>query len=102
VMGANFLDATMAGLGRGSGNCQMELLLGFLHNPKYNLRPILDCVQNTIEPMRSKLLWGYDLPYLLTGFLNQHPRTAIKFKEATLKGEVGDILAFYDAVTEEE
>lgn len=102
VMGANFLDATMAGLGRGSGNCQMELLLGFLHNPKYNLRPILDCVQNTIEPMRSKLLWGYDLPYLLTGFLNQHPRSAIKFKEATLKGEVGDILEFYDAVTEEE
>jgi len=102
VMGANFLDATMAGLGRGSGNCQMELLLGFLHNPKYNLRPVLECVQNTIEPLRSKLLWGYDLPYLLTGFLNQHPRTAIKFKEASLKGEVGDILAFYDAVTEED
>jgi 4-hydroxy 2-oxovalerate aldolase len=102
IIGANFLDATMAGLGRGSGNCQMELLLGFLHNPKYNLRPILECVQNTIEPMRSKLLWGYDLPYLLTGFLNQHPRTAIKFKEAALKGEIGDILEFYDAVTEEE
>ena len=25
VMGANMLDATMAGLGRGAGNCQMEL-----------------------------------------------------------------------------
>lgn len=102
IMGANFLDATMAGLGRGAGNCQMELLLGFLHNPKYNLRPILDCVQNTIEPLRSKLLWGYDLPYMLTGFLNQHPRTAIKFKEASLKGQTGDILEFYDAVTEED
>ena len=102
VVGANFLDATMAGLGRGAGNCQMELLLGFLHNPKYNLRPVLECVQNTIEPLRSKLLWGYDLPYMLTGFLNQHPRTAIKFKEAELKGAKGDILDFYDAVTEEE
>ncbi len=100
VVGANFIDATMAGLGRGAGNCQMELLIGFLHNPKYDLRPVLECVQNTIEPMRSKLLWGYDLPYLLTGFLNQHPRTAIKFKEASLKGEVGDILKFYDQVTE--
>ena len=48
----------------------------------------------------SKLLWGYDLPYLLTGMLNQHPRTAIKFKEAELKGEKGDILEFYDTVTE--
>jgi 4-hydroxy 2-oxovalerate aldolase len=82
ILGANFLDATMAGLGRGAGNCPMELLLAFLHNPKYDLRPVLGCVQNHIEPMRAKLLWGYDLPYMLTGMLNQHPRTAIKFKEA--------------------
>jgi 4-hydroxy 2-oxovalerate aldolase len=102
VMGANFLDATLAGLGRGAGNCLMELLIGFLHNPRYDLRPILDCVQNTIEPMRAKLLWGYDLPYLLTGLLNQHPRAAIKFKEAGLKGEQGDILEFYDSIIEEE
>jgi 4-hydroxy 2-oxovalerate aldolase len=101
VLGANFLDATMAGLGRGAGNCPMELLLAFLHNPKYNLRPVLDCVQNHIEPMRAKLLWGYDLPYLLTGMLNQHPRTAIRFKEAELKGVKGDILEFYDTVTGE-
>jgi 4-hydroxy 2-oxovalerate aldolase len=102
ILGANYLDATMAGLGRGAGNCAMELLLAFLHNPKYDLRPILDCVQNAIEPMRAKLLWGYDLPYLLTGMLNQHPRTAIKFKEAEIKGGKGDILEFFDTVTGEE
>ncbi len=102
ILGANFLDATMAGLGRGAGNCPMELLISFLHNPKYELRPVLGCVQNHIEPMRSKLLWGYDLPYLLTGMLNQHPRTAIKFKEAELKSQKGDILEFYDTVTEED
>ncbi len=102
ILGANFLDATMAGLGRGAGNCPMELLLAFLHNPKYELRPVLDCVQNHIEPMRQKLLWGYDLPYLLTGWLNQHPRTAIRFKEAELKGEKGDILRFYDTVTDQD
>ena len=100
VLGANYLDATMAGLGRGAGNCQMELLIGFLHNPKYDLRPVLDCVQNHIEPLRAKLLWGFDLPYMLTGLLNQHPRAAIKFKEAELKGEKGAILKFYDTVTE--
>src|SRR5208283_3228731 len=47
VRGANLLDASMAGLGRGAGNCPMELLVGFLHNPKYNLLPILRCVQDT-------------------------------------------------------
>ncbi len=102
VLGANFLDATMAGLGRGAGNCPMELLIAFLHNPKYDLRPVLECVQNHIEPMRAKLLWGFDLPYLLTGMLNQHPRMAIKFKEAEVKGQKGDILHFYDSVTGSE
>lgn len=98
ILGANYLDATMAGLGRGAGNCQMELLLAFLHNPKYDLRPILGCVQNVIEPLRAGLLWGYDLPYLLTGMLNQHPRAAIRLKEAEIKGVKGDILEFYDTL----
>ncbi len=52
--------------------------------------------------MRNKLLWGFDLPYMLTGFLNQHPRAAMKFKEASLKGQIGDILEFYDSVTAED
>ncbi len=97
VLGANMLDATMAGLGRGAGNCPMELLIGFLHNPKYNLLPVLKCVQDVIEPMRSKLLWGFDLPYMITGFLNEHPRAAIKFKEAKTKG---DIVEFYNEIWE--
>jgi 4-hydroxy 2-oxovalerate aldolase len=98
IVGANMLDATMAGLGRGAGNCQMELLIGFLHNPKYDLRPILELVQNHVEPMREKLMWGFDLPYMLTGLLNQHPRAAIKFKAA---GAQGDIVKFYDSFAEE-
>ena len=99
ILGANMLDATMAGLGRGAGNCQLELLIGFLHNPKYNLRPVLQCIQDHIEPMRKELMWGFDLPYMLTGLLNQHPRAAIKFKAAEAQG---DIVKFYDAITEEE
>jgi 4-hydroxy 2-oxovalerate aldolase len=99
IMGANMLDATFAGLGRGAGNCPMELLVGFLHNPKYRLRPLLQCIQDHIEPMREKLLWGFDLPYMITGLRNQHPRAAIKFKGAK---ERGDIVRFYDSVLEEE
>jgi 4-hydroxy 2-oxovalerate aldolase len=97
VEGCNYLDATMAGLGRGAGNCPMELLIGFLHNPKYNLRPVLRCVQDSVEPMRAKLLWGFDLPYMLTGFLNAHPRAAIKFNASEPRG---DIAEFYNQMWE--
>jgi len=69
-----------------------------LHNPKYDLRPVLQCVQEHIEPLREKLMWGFDLPYMLTGLLNQHPRAAIKFKATEPKG---DLVKFFDTVSEE-
>ncbi len=97
VQGANFIDATMGGLGRGAGNCQMELLLGFLHNPKYKLRPVLECLQKHIEPLRSKLGWGFDIPYMLTGLYNRHPRSAIEFNASDAKG---DYTEFYDQIVE--
>jgi 4-hydroxy 2-oxovalerate aldolase len=99
VRGANLLDASMAGLGRGAGNCPLELLLGFLHNPKFRLRPVLECIQNHIEPMRAELMWGYDYAYMITGLLNQHPRAAMAFNAARDRDQ---IVRFFDSMVEEE
>ena len=99
IMGANRVDGSMAGLGRGAGNCPIELLIGFLHNPKFHLRPILECIQKHIEPLREELLWGFDTPYMITGLLNQHPRSAINFNNSKNRG---DLVMFYDSMTEEE
>jgi 4-hydroxy 2-oxovalerate aldolase len=77
--GASYLDATVCGMGRGAGNCFMESLLGFLKNPKYNLSPMMDFVSKHMIEMKKAYTWGYDIPYLLTGVLNSHPSTAIKF-----------------------
>ena len=99
VMGANMLDGSMAGLGRGAGNCPIESLLGFLHNPKFHLRPVLQCIQEQIEPLRKDLLWGFDIPYMITGLLNQHPRAAMKFNASK---DRGDLAKFFDMMTEEE
>jgi len=99
VKGANFIDATMAGLGRGAGNCPMELLIAFLHNPKYDLRPVLECVQNSIEPLRSSLGWGFSIPYMITGFMNRHPNSAIKWNSSP---EKEDVVKFYDKMVSEE
>ena len=98
-MGANYLDASMAGLGRGAGNCQMELLLGFLHNPKFRLRPVVKCIRDHIEPLREKLRWGFSIPYMVSGQLNRHPREAIQFMESD---DNRDILRFYDSMVEQE
>lgn len=78
--GVSYLDATASALGRGAGNCAMELLLGFLKNPKYNLYAILSFIENYILPLKaSGVVWGYDIQYMLTGQLNRHPREAMAF-----------------------
>jgi len=80
IDGVSYLDATVSGMGRGAGNCYMESLLGFLKNPKYNLVPMMDFVEKEMLPLKqSGAVWGYDIPYLLTGILNSHPSSAIKF-----------------------
>jgi len=78
--GVDWLDATYSSMGRGAGNCAMELLLGFLKNPKYNVYPVLQFIEEYMTKLREDgVVWGYDLQYLMTGLLNQHPRTAIQF-----------------------
>ena len=80
--GASLLDATVSGMGRGAGNCYMESLLAFLRNPRYNLVPVMDFVQKYIKEEKEKgSVWGYDIPYLLTGVMNSHPSSAIKFMD---------------------
>jgi len=69
------------GIGRGPGNCCLELLVGFLKNPKFNLTPILKVIQDYMIPMRKEIEWGYIIPYLITGILNEHPRSAIAYRK---------------------
>lgn len=95
IKGANILDGSMAGLGRGAGNCPIELLVGFLHNPKFRMRPLLKCIQKSVEPLREELMWGFDIPYMMTGLLNQHPRAGMKFNASEDKG---NIVKFYDMI----
>jgi 4-hydroxy 2-oxovalerate aldolase len=81
MYGTSFLDVTISGLGRGAGNCPMELLLGFLKNPKYNIMPVLKFIEQHIVHLEKELDWGYSIPYMITGQLNEHPRSAMKARD---------------------
>ena len=97
--GVDWLDATYASMGRGAGNCAMELLLGFLKNPKYNIYPALQFVEKQMTKLKEDgVVWGYDIQYLITGVLNQHPRTAISFTKEKRK----DYTEFYKEITAQE
>lgn len=99
AMGVSYLDATINSLGRGAGNCPMELLLGFLKNPKYHLTPILKFIETSILDMKTEgEKWGYDIQYLLTGLLNQHPSSAIEFT----KNSRIDYAKFYHEILDKE
>ncbi len=96
--GTSFLDATVSGMGRGAGNCYMELLLSFLKNPKYNKVAIMNFVEKHMNKLKAEgVVWGYDIPYLLTGVLNSHPSSAIQF----IKDKREDYAMFYQELIDD-
>ena len=94
----NYLDGTIWGIGRAAGNCPLELLLGFLKNPKFDIRPILKVLESDFVELRENIEWGYTIPYMITGILDLHPRAGMKLRNSEKKDEYLD---FYEKLTSE-
>ncbi|MGO4376117.1 nucleoid-structuring protein H-NS, partial [Paenibacillus sp. MCAF20] len=97
--GVELLDSSVYGMGRAAGNCNTELLVAELQNTKYNIRPVLDMIEKYMISLREKEEWGYIIPYMITGILDEHPRSAMALRDSDDRDKGVD---FYDRLTTPE
>ncbi|MEI7474774.1 MAG: 6-hydroxymethylpterin diphosphokinase MptE-like protein [bacterium] len=74
--GASFIDASIFGMGRGSGNLPIEIILGYLEkngNARYNTVAYIDVIERFYLEIFKQLNWGYKLQSLIGGLKNIHP-----------------------------
>jgi 4-hydroxy 2-oxovalerate aldolase len=102
IKDVNYLDGSIYGMGRGAGNCTTELLLSFLKNPKFNLAPVLGLIEKYFVDMKRDLQWGYELPYLVTGSMNKHPRPGLAFVKDSREGKKTSIVDYYTELANTE
>ncbi|RUL49564.1 aldolase catalytic domain-containing protein [Lysinibacillus antri] len=97
--GVTFLDSSVYGMGRAAGNCHTELLVGYIQKTTYELKPILGVIEKHMLAMREKWEWGYIIPFMISGVLNEHPRVAMAYRNSDKRDNFVD---FYDMVTTPE
>ncbi|RFU64646.1 nucleoid-structuring protein H-NS [Peribacillus saganii] len=97
--GVTFLDSSVYGMGRAAGNCNTELLVSYIQKPSYELKPVLGVIEKHMLDMRQKWEWGYIIPYMISGVLNEHPRVAMGYRDSADRDK---FVEFYDKVTTPE
>lgn len=98
IRDCDMLDGSMLGMGRGAGNCHTECLLAFLKNPKYHIRPVLKAIRDQMMPLQKQIPWGFHMPYLVSGMMNQHPRASLAWMDGKQRD---DCVTFYDKLIED-
>lgn len=76
---ASYIDASIYGMGRGSGNLQIEVLLAYLERSqdcprdKYNPVHYINIIDQYFIDIYKQYNWGYNLQSLMGGIKNIHP-----------------------------
>lgn len=74
--GAEFIDASIYGMGRGSGNLPMELFMGYLQKSGekgYSPVPYLNIIDRYVGKLHNDIKWGYSVGGLIGGLMDIHP-----------------------------
>ena len=74
--GVTWIDSTVTGMGRGSGNAQTEYLLLEMQdkfNQKFNILPLIKIIKKHFELMQQTYKWGINPFYYLAAKHGIHP-----------------------------
>ena len=76
---------------------ELQEIVDFLKNPKFDVRPILDLIEKYFIDLKADLRCGYEIPYAICGLRNKQPRAAMAY----MKGAHGSTFSeFYDKMME--
>lgn len=78
------LDASIAGIGRGAGNLNLELVARYLNKKSgtdYDLRLMYEIYDLYIKDLEKKFVWGSTLPFMLSAYRNANPNYAAYFAD---------------------
>jgi 4-hydroxy 2-oxovalerate aldolase len=57
---------------------------------------VLALIEKYFEKLMKDLKWGYEMPYMVSGILNKHPRASLAYmQEGSAMREKG-IVAYYN------
>lgn len=83
-LGFTYLDASVLGIGRGAGNCQLEhLMLEMASCTTSELERLLCLVENHVMPLRNKYQWGPSMLFDMASRAEQHPNLVLDINSSS-------------------
>lgn len=82
--GADVIDGSLYGMGRGGGNIPTELLISYfekIYKNRFSVLPLLEFIDRTMLSWYEQPNWGYSLHSLISGVYECHPYYTSKLIE---------------------
>lgn len=95
------IDSSVYGMGRGAGNLNTELFVEYLNENAgtcYELKPLLNIIDEILNIFYQRSYWGYSLPNYLSAAHNTHPNYAryLDDKKTLTVESMNDIFTMMD------
>ena len=95
------VDTSVFGMGRGAGNLNTELFVEYLNSiteSRYDIKPLLNIIDEILNSFYQKNYWGYSLPNYLSAKHNIHPNYAgyLNDKNTLTVEDINEIFSMMD------